>query len=209
MNKKQIADYLLDTIDWNAFYSLVDTVGKTMNEAKDRFEKSDLFEGALEAYSDGRIKYVNHKGVDHLLPELDSNLEMKYSTSGLFKVRKKTGITMYDTIGVIRLVNTNTDKIPTELPSGYAQYLLLVDLNGAAVIDVETLKQYLYFGAGFIEARNIPIDKFEIIVSPDSMVQRSILPDFNYKEAKKQFQIDFLNKVRTHTNSKGLDNEES
>lgn len=170
-----------------------------MNDAKDRFEKSDLFEGALEAYSNRRIKYVNQKGIDHLLPELDSNLEMKYSTSGLFKVRKKTGVTLYDNIGTIRLVNTNTDKIPTALPADYADYLLLVDFNGAAVIDTATLKQYLYFGMGFIEARNIPIDKFKIIVGPNSNIQRTILPNFNYKEAKKQFQIDFLHKVQTHT----------
>lgn len=201
MTKELVAKYLKDTIDWSAFYSLVDTVGKTMNEAKDRFEKSDLFEGALEAYSDGRIKYVNRKGIDHLLPEIDKDLEMKYSTSGLYKVRKKTGITLHKTIGSIRLVNTNTDKIPTALPEGYAKYLLLVDLNGAAVIDVDTLKQYLFFGAGFIEARNIPIEKFNIISKPEDNVKREILPDFNYKEAKKQFQIAFLNQVKSHVKS--------
>lgn len=203
MTKEQVAEYLKDTIDWSAFYSLVDTVGKTMNEAKDRFEKSDLFEGALEAYSDGRVKYVNKNGVDHLLPEINENLEMKYSTSGLYKVRKKTGITLHDVIGSIRLVNTNTDKIPTTLPANYANYLLLVDLNGAAVIDVATLKQYLFFGAGFIEARNIPIDKFKIIVRPEDGIKREILPDFSYKEAKKQFQIAFLNQVKNHVKTTG------
>lgn len=169
-----------------------------MNEAKDRFEKSDLFEGALEAYSNGRVKYVNNRGVDHLLPELDTNLEMKYSTSGLYKVRKRTGISLLEEIGSIRLVNTNSDKIATSLPKGYADYLLLVDINGAAVIDVANLKPYLHYGIGFIEARKVPTSLFNIIIKAEDNIKREILPNFDYKSAKKQFQIAFLTQVKNH-----------
>ena len=194
----QVATYLRNNVDWNKFYSVVDTIGASLNGAKDRFEKSDLFEGALEAYSTNQeIKYVNNPGVDHLLPAIGTNLEMKFSSSGLYHVRKpktKREIVLKDKIGGIRLVNTNSDTVRTSLPAGYADFLLLVDINGAAVISKTTLKQYLKFGQGHIEAVNIPMSEVIQIVGPDSNIKRKVLNNFNYKEAKKQFQLDFLSK---------------
>jgi hypothetical protein len=193
-----VADYLRDTVDWNKFYSVVDTIGKSLNGAKDRFEKSDLFEGALEAYSKNQeIKYVNENGVDHLLPKINTNLEMKFSSGGLYHVRKpktEKKVILKDKISSIRLVNTNSDTVRTALPDNYADFLVLVDVNGAAVISKETLKKYLRFGQGHIEAQNIPISEVAIVIGPDSKIKRKELSNFNYKEAKKKFQLDFLSK---------------
>ena len=196
--KSQVAEYLKNAVDWNKFYSVVDTIGATLNGAKDRFEKSDLFEGALEAYSNNKeIKYVNENGVDHLLPAIDTNLEMKFSSTGLYQIKKpKTTpeLCLRSKIGGIRLVNTNSDKMPTALPATYANFLILVDINGAAVIDKPTLVKHLFFGKGFIDAQNIPMSEVAMVVGPGDNIKRTILTNFNYKDEKKKFQLDFLGK---------------
>ncbi len=196
MNKKELAKFLKENMDWDKFFSLVDTVGTTLNSPKDRFEKSDLFEISLEIFSNKKIKYVNKQGADHEIPELKIFTEMKFSSSGLYKESKRKGLIANPIIKSIRLVNTNGKTKPTALPSTYAPYLLLADCNGAVVIDTETLKKYLEFGEGNIEARNIPISQFEKIVGPDDITNRKKLEDFNYKQAKIQFQLDFLSKFQ-------------
>jgi len=197
-NITTVAEYLRNTVDWNKFYSLVDTLGKTLNAPKDRFEKSDLMETALASFSKNEeIEYVNRNGVDHLLPKIGTNLEMKYSASSLYSILKaKTNpkISLKSKISSIRLVNTNSNKIPSCLPSGYADFLLIADIHGAFVLNRETLQEHIFFGSGFIEARNIPMTKAAIVVGPESGLKRNMLTDFNYKEAKRQFQLDFLKK---------------
>jgi len=196
MDKKELAKFFKDNVDWNKFYSLVDTVGTTLNSPKDRFEKSDLFEISLEIFSDNKIKYVNKQGADHEIPDLKIFTEMKFSSFGLYKNSRRKGLIANPIIKSIRLVNTNGKAKPTALPSTYAPYLLLTDLNGAVIIDTETLKEYLDFGEGNIEARNIPISQFEKIVGPDDITNRKKLEDFDYKQAKIQFQLEFLNRFK-------------
>jgi hypothetical protein len=196
MDKKELAKFFKDNVDWNKFYSLVDTVGTTLNSSKDRFEKSDLFEISLEIFSNNKIKYVNKQGADHEILEFKIFTEMKFSSYGLYKKSKRKGLIANPIIKSIRLVNTNGKAKPTALPSTYAPYVLLADLNGAVIIDTETLKEYLDFGEGHIEAQNIPISQFEKIVGPDDITNRKKLEDFDYKQAKIQFQLDFLNRFK-------------
>ena len=68
----EVAQYNRNHVDWVKFFSVVDTLGKTMNGQKDRFDKSDIIEMALDAYSDSNILYVNDDGVDHLLLNLNN-----------------------------------------------------------------------------------------------------------------------------------------
>lgn len=167
---QSVADYLEKNISWPALFSLVDTIGDCLNSQKLRFLKSDLLERAVAKYSkDGLVKYVNQDGVDFILEKLETTLEMKYSSKALYTEKGKT---LKKSIGNIRLVNTNSKCIATKLPDTYSDFLLVVDFNGAAIIDKKTLKKYLFFGIGSIEARDIPMSEVTMVVGVHSKIDR-------------------------------------
>ena len=53
----QVRDYIRDNVNWHKMYSMIDTVGSTMNGQKDRFDKSDLIEMGLAVYSNNAIQF--------------------------------------------------------------------------------------------------------------------------------------------------------
>lgn len=199
VDKTVVASYYQQSVDWSKYYSVVDTVGITLNGRKDRFEKSDIFEQALDVFSDGKIKYVNNEGADHHLPELGDGVfcEMKYGSNSLYKLSTKKGvqsIVLRDRVTSLRLVNTLGNGERHGLPSAYAPYVLVSDYHGSAVIDTATLSNYLEFGQGHIEAKNVPMEHFVHVVTPNDNVERKVIENFNYKEEKQKFQNDFLKK---------------
>jgi len=196
ITKQDVANYLSTNVDWNLMYSLTDTIGKTMNAPKDRFEKSDLLEKALSVFSvDEKIEYINAPGMDHFYKHFGVSAEMKYSTNGLYSIKKpktKKIIVLKEEVKNIRLENPNSGTLRTELSPTYADFLLLMDINGAAIIDKSTLKKYLNFGPGFVDANNIPINEFAMIFNACNNVTRTVKTNFNYKEEKDKFQLNFL-----------------
>lgn len=202
--KAAIADYLNKKIDWQKCFSIVDTLGTTMNGHKDRFDKSDIIEMSLDAYSDGAVKYVNMIGVDHILTDLSITMEMKFSSVLFYKefvtqranknqpkIKELRAINKPITVKLVNSMGTNTH---TSLPSSYAEVLLVVDNYSAHVIMVSELIPYLKFGGDGIEAYKVPSELFYKIVGPEDVSGRKSLADFNYKEEKIKFQKDFLRK---------------
>jgi len=167
---QSVANYFEKNVSWPSFFSLVDTIGDCLNSPKLRFLKSDLLERAVAKYSkDGLVKYVNLEGIDFILEKLETSLEMKYSSKALYTEKGKK---LKQKISNIRLVNTNSKCIATKLPDNYADFLLVADFNGAAIIDKETLKKYLFFGIGYIEAQNIPMSEVTMVVGIHSKIDR-------------------------------------
>lgn len=209
---EQVRDYIRSSVDWSKVYSMIDTLGKTMNGQKDRFDKSDLIEMALEVYSNGHIKYVNKDGVDHVLSDLHNlqgeptTQEFKFVGNLFYKefstvrANKKKGIAgqkQLREIGktvTLKLVNSMGSSTHTHLPSDYAEFLLAGDNHSMHVIPVADLVPYLNFGGDGIEARRVPAGLFTRVIGPEDITNRRALDDFNYKEEKLKFQRRFLNK---------------
>ena len=209
---QQVVEYNQKNINWDKFFSVVDTLGSTMNGQKDRFDKSDIFEMALEAYSNGNVKYVNDDGVDHILINLLDSLykpttqEMKfvgslfYKEVVIFRARKKMGIPSVKDLRpsnkpiTLKLVNSMGSNSHKTLPEGYAKFLLVADKYSIHVIEVSTLVPYLKSGGDGIEAYKVPYNLFQKVVGPSDIKNRQTLMGFNYKEEKIKFQLNFLSK---------------
>ena len=207
---QQVQEYLKSTVNWIKFFSVVDTLGTSMNGQKDRFDKSDIIEMALDAYSNGAIQYVNDDGVDHKLINLldlngnPSTQEMKFLGVLFYKefvverANKKRGtasvkeLRLANQLVSLKLVNSMGSNTHTKLPSTYAEFLLVADNHSVHVIKVADLTPYLKFGGDGIEASKVPCSLFHKVVGPEDISSRQALVGFDYKAEKLAFQRNFL-----------------
>ena len=208
----QVCQYNKTRVDWVKLYSMIDTLGTTMNGKKDRFDKSDLIEMGLDIYSNGEIKRVDRDGVDHELvnllnPEgLPITQEMKFDSKLFYKMvsvqraNRRRGIEGRKELQrsndpvTLKLLNVQGENNYTELPDTYAEFLLAADNHSAHVIEVAVLKPYLKFPSDGIKAVNVPSNLFTQVIGPEDITARQPLANFNYKQEKLAFQRNFLNK---------------
>jgi len=209
----EVCQYMQKSVEWNKFFSLVDTLGKSMNGQKDRFDKSDLLELALAEFSNGTIGYANQNGVDHLLLELPNSQgkpttqEMKFVSELLYKeyvverANKKTGFkgkrealpTRSDSVN-IKIMNSMGENTHTCLPTSYAEFLLTVDNHSVHLVEVSRLIPFLDFNGDGILAEQVPVSLFTKVVGPEDLTDRRPLDNYNYKEEKLKLQYEFLRK---------------
>ena len=207
----QVAEYNKTKINWTKVFSVIATLGTTMNGQKDRFDKSDIFEMAISVFSDGAVEYANDDGVDHKLTFLKNkegnpttqeakfHSELFYALRSVKRANKKKGtpgrkeLVKLNKPVTLKLVNSQGENTHKTLPDSYAEYVLAFDNNSAFVIETAKLIPYLKFSGDGIEAKKVPADMFTEIVGPNDIADRKKL-DFNYKQAKLAFQLNFLNK---------------
>lgn len=218
---QQVVDYNRANVDWVKVFSVVDTLGKTMNGPKDRFDKSDIIEMSLDIFSNGNIQRVDMVGCDHLLTNLPNSnrtpttQEMKFVTELFYKEYvvkqdkkktkvlqsiagvklnkkdKKTGLPIVHTI-TLKLMNSLGENTHKTLPATYAEFLLVADSNSIHIIETASLSPYLDFSGDGISAKNVPSTLFHEVVGPSDLVGRKALANSNYKELKIAFQRNFL-----------------
>ncbi len=212
---EQVKQYNKTNVNWNKFFSVVETVGSSMNGQKDRFDKSDIIEMALSEFSSGNIEYVNDDGVDHKLVNLkdennnETTQEMKFLTGSFYDIRviqrakkaTKKSPAREQIKGVvslpgnktinIKLMNSNGENSHKALPKDYAKFLLVVDNYSAHVVEVSKLSKFLKFTGDGIEAKSVPREIFTQIISPDEVTNRVVM-NMNYKQEKLKFQKNFL-----------------
>jgi hypothetical protein len=208
----QVADYMRTNINWTKVFSVIATLGKTMNGQKDRFDKSDIIEMAIAAFSNNAVEYLNADGVDHLLTNLKNkhdkptgaeckfNNELFYAFRSIERASKKKGILgrkelkLIDKPVTLKLVNSQGENKHKALPEGYAEFVLALDTNSAFVIETAKLIPYLKFSGDGIEAKKVPANLFTKIVGPGDIAEPKALEGFDYKKAKLEFQRNFLSK---------------
>ena len=209
---QQVCDYNRAQVNWIKLYSMIDTLGTTMNGKKDRFDKSDLIEMGMEVYSNGEIKFLNRNGVDHELVNLPNSKglpttqEMKFDSALFYKMvsvqraNRRRGIEgrkelqrSNEPVSLI-LVNSRGENKHKKLPDTYAEFLLAADNHSAHVIEVAALVPYLQFPGDGIVAVNVPSNLFTQVIGPEDITARQPLANFNYKQEKLAFQRNFLNK---------------
>jgi len=191
---KDVALYFARNVNWDFFYSAVDTLGDSLNSPKNRFDKSDILELAIDIFSDGAIRHTNLTGRDFFIPAFGLHCEMKYETDLLFtprgKVRRFISLTLVNTMG-------SNDR--RSLPEDYSPFLLAVGSLGAAVVSRTTLETYLDTDSdsGQIKAKNIPNSEFEFVITPTQQLKRRVVANFDYSAAKLDLQKKFLNRFKS------------
>ena len=80
---EELASLLRARINWNAYFTLVSTIGDSLNPQKYRFLKSDLLELAIDMYGPPELRWVDKQGWDHELGQGNGKkikIEMKHHT---------------------------------------------------------------------------------------------------------------------------------
>jgi len=174
-----IADFLKKNVDWQKFVNLCASVGTQFNDAQWRFFKAVIFETAVEKFSGGLIKYVAQEGCDFIIPSFNNTkIEMKYTEDVLYTAKSIIPRKQTKSITLLNSKGTNTHS---KLPDTYADFLLVVGQRGAALIDKNTLANYIEIKGDSITA-TIPTDQMQFIFTPSDIKEPQIATDFNLRE---------------------------
>lgn len=188
MQTVDLKDWLSNNVDWNKYVTLVDQIGDELNERKLRFDKSDLFEKALELFSNQDLQYVNQEGVDHIGPN-GITIEMKYSDGCLFTSKKKQP---KKHVSDLQLMNSRGSSEGRTLPESYAQFLLICDKDSVAVISKTDLIPYVVDAGDGLKTSKLPSEKVEYVFKPGEYKPVKLEESRSYLQAKMNMQQAFL-----------------
>jgi hypothetical protein len=157
---------LLKNINWKKFNRLCLCLGNELNDHQWRFLKAVFLERAVAAYSNNQLTYVGQEGCDFTISSLNNiKLEMKYVADCLFTCKS---LILRKNTKQITLLNSKGTNKHSKLPDHYSDYLLIVEMNGAAFISKEKLEQYVVVNGDSLSAV-IPTCELHIIVTPNDM----------------------------------------
>jgi len=184
------ARLLQDHVDWDRYFDLIAAIGDSLNALKDRFDKSDLLEQAIELYSGGSIRWINQTGSDHLLPN-GQTMEMKHMDGCIMGARGK----MRRTIPQIKLMNSLGTCNHSCLPSNYADFLLLSDSNAVGIVDQKDIIPHVRATGDGLCADGVPMSKV-MIVATRRMLNMGTETQFDYKIAKREMQQRYIKQIQ-------------
>ena len=194
LDEKQKLVKVLQEIQWQRFHNLCVNIGKELNDRQFRFLKAVFLENAVAEYSNNILTYVGdtQEGCDLVAPSINNlKIEMKYVEGCLFTGKK---LTLNKNTKEIKLVNSNGTNKHANLPEHYADYLLIVDLNGAALISKETLKNYVTSKGDSLTAK-IPTSELQIIFEPSNINQLTEKINLNIREKVMNLVKEIINAV--------------
>ena len=180
INDAQVVE-ILKNIDWQKFHNLCSSIGSELNDAQWRFLKAVFLENAVASYSNSQLTYVGNEevGCDFFITALNNlKIEMKYTTEALFSAKK---FTLRKNTKQITLLNSKGTNTHANLPDTYSDYLLVVEMNGAAIISKEKLKKYVTSNGDSLSAI-IPTDDMHIIFTPADITMMSEKKKLSIKE---------------------------
>jgi len=187
MLTKDYSKILQQTIDSNRYATLIESLGSQLNDRKDRFDKSDIIEQSIEIYSNGRLKWVDDIGRDHIDTETGFDIEFKYTADGIFTPKKSPKKTIK-----VKLKNSLGEHKGTEV-SDPADFYMIGQQDSIAIISWEEIKEFLVAVPDGIEA-HIPFESLTFVFTP-SDVETSSLVDVNYKQIKAEAQRKLIESI--------------
>ena len=190
----QLLQLLKTIINWQRFHNLCWFIGNNLNDRQWRFLKGVFVEMAVANYSNGELTYVGdlEEGCDFIVNKLNIRIEMKYVVGCIFS---GNNLCQKKMTSEIKLMNSNGTNTHAGLPDKYADYLLIVDLNGAGLISKENLIKYIKICGDGIKAK-IPTEILHIIFQPSDIKE--------IKETEKkdlQIRETFMNTINQIINS--------
>lgn len=173
---------IMANIDWQKFHNLCKSIGTDFNSPQWRFLKATILEKAVAKYSNGMLRYVGEeeRGCDFMIESLNNvKVEMKYTEECLFGGKDKK---LKKTTKQITLLNSRGTNTHANLPETYSDYLLVVEMSGAAIIRKEELQEFVVSNGDSLSAK-IPTDQLQIIFSPRDINQTLPFEKMHIKEA--------------------------
>jgi len=184
-----IAKRYREIIDWQRFFVAVNQMGDQCNSRKDRFDKADMFEQAIDMYSGGKLEWVDEIGRDNRDIEQGIDIECKSRSYNMFtKSGKPCKTSTYKIKNSLGKQKTITIENP-------ADFYMFTQENASGIISYNEMMPYLeVVGDGIIA--KIPHEKITYIITPDEVSEIIIdaIPNahLNYKNRKRQMQREFL-----------------
>jgi hypothetical protein len=184
---------LVDAVDWCRFFRIVDHVGDSMNDRKSRFDKSDMFEDALDDCSKGAVQWVDNIGWDHVVGnitmEMKSQKNCLYTSKGTLK-KKTASIKLMNSLG-------SAEKRTADEVMRF-DYLLIVDTGSCNSFSVAVLaknsikKEWLDFKTDGVLLQ-VPTDELFFVVRPsDIKIGERNKSIQCYQQAKRKMQREWL-----------------
>ena len=189
MLTKDYANDLRSAINFKDYSNLVFALGTSLNDRKDRFDKSDIIEQSIEVYSEGRLKYVDGIGRDHTDIEQGLDLEFKYVADGLFTAKGKTP----KKVVKVKLKNSLGKNKGTDI-SDPADFYMIGQQDSIAIISFKDVKPFLVGVPDGIEA-HIPFEALTFVFTPEEVEVNSAL-ELDYKKAKLAAQRKIIEEAR-------------
>lgn len=191
ISTKEIADSLRTDINWPALNSLIIHIGSSLNNRKDRFQKSDLLERAVEKFSYGILKYIDEEGRDFYYTKFNVHLEMKFISYG---IHKRTG-SKRDNINSIILLNSRNTNTHVNLPPKYSDFVMVVDEISSAVISKEKISPYVKSHGDGLMAHKVCMGECELITYPSDYAVSTPIRIKSYKDRLENLQEVYLNDI--------------
>jgi len=189
MLTKDYANDLRSAINFKDYSNLVFALGTSLNDRKDRFDKSDIIEQSIEVYSEGRLKYVDGIGRDHTDTEQGLDLEFKYVADGLFTAKGKNP----KKVVKVKLKNSLGKNKGTDI-SDPADFYMIGQQDSIAIISFKDVEPYLVGVPDGIEA-HIPFEALTFVFTPEEVEVNSAL-ELDYKKAKLAAQRKIIEEAR-------------
>jgi len=176
------------SLDFNRYAKLIQALGNSLNDRKSRFDKSDIIEQSIETYSNGRFKWVDDIGRDHVDTETGHDLEFKYAQSSLYNHKGKPKATVK-----VKIKNSLGEHKGTNIDNP-ADYYVIGQQDAMAVISYEQLKPYLVAVPDGIEA-HIPFEQLSVIFAPSDVKNSSAQCQVDYLKFKREAQRRLIESV--------------
>ena len=170
---------ILKNVNWQKFHNLCISIGKELNDPQWRFLKAIFLENAVAEYSNNKLSYAGdkEKGCDFRVESLgNTKIEMKYTEECLYNKKYQ----LKQTTKSITLLNSRGTNTHLCLPEDYSEYLLIVEMNGAALVSKEVLQKYISVNGDSLTTK-IPTDELHIIFEPNEIVQLTEKKELNIK----------------------------
>ena len=181
-----IASRYAEIIDWNRWFNIVFQLGDQCNGRKDRFDKADILEQAIEICSDGKLTWVDGIGRDHHDNELNLDIEFKFSKNSMFSSKTKK-----PTKNIKMKIKNSLGETKTTKIQDPADYYMFAQEDAVGIISYSEMFPYLKIvGDGL--ATEIPHEKITFIVTPQKTERKKNQKCINYKEKKRAMQREFI-----------------
>jgi hypothetical protein len=118
-------------------------------------------------------------------------IEMKYTEGSLFtrKTKKKKKF-----VSDLQLMNSRGSSAGRTLPPGYADFLLICDLDSVALIAKEDLIPYVVDAGDGLKTSKLPTNLIQYVFVPGQYKPLDLAESVSYKDAKMKMQREFLAK---------------
>ena len=170
-----IAQRYKKIIDWKRWFQIVHQLGDQCNGRKDRFDKADILEQAIEICSNGKLTWVDGIGRDHHDNELNLDIEFKFSKKALF-----SSITRKPTKNVkMKIKNSLGETKSTEIADP-ADYYMFAQEDAVGIISYTEMLPYLKI-VGDGEQGEYLIDKYssEKIIFTGKKFNKELITEYN------------------------------